>query len=372
MAKKQQAKVVIRIGEPISQDVFSTESGVLVVRKGTIITREMLTRLANWIVEEEERIPVEREKRVVSAGNNEAILRKLDFEEVVSEKTREEVEKNAGALFSSLGKNDDKIDMAGLEDAIALMVSEAPDNPDVPLKLFEMKQRASQIHKHSVNCSIIASFIAKALNYPPREAVEFSLSMMLHDIGVLSFPQELLELKRHLTKEDWDLIKQHPARGWEMLKRVPGIEPMTQMVVLGHHVKADGLGYPIEIDFHDLPPQAHLALIINHFENLTSSRPDRKAYISHDAIKILLANRSKYHPSALESFVRVVGFFPISTFVRLNSNEIGVVVRNNPDNLFLPEVKLVIDPAGAHYSKEIIVNLLNEPDRKIMNVETTV
>lgn len=372
MAKKQQEKVAIQVGMPISQDVYSTEKGMLILKQGTIITREMVTRLANWIVEEEPRIPGERVKRAINDKSAEAILKKLDFEEVVSEKTREEVEKNASDLFENIGRETENIDTSGLLDAIAQMVSEAPDDPDVPLKLFEMKQLASHVYKHSVNCSIMASYIAKSLNYTPRDAVVFSLSMMLHDIGTFSLPVELIDMKRALSREERDLLKQHPARGWKLLKNVPGIEPVTQMIVLGHHVTADGKGYPANISFHDLPQQAHLACIISHFEKLTSPRFDGQSYIQHDAIKILLANRHRYHPAALDSFVRIVGLFPVSTFVRLNTNEIGVVVHNNPENLFLPEVKLVIDPTGAHYSKEIIVNLLNEPDRIITNVETTV
>ena len=68
----------------------------------------------------------------------------------------------------------------------------------------------------------------------------------------------------------------------------------------------------------------------------------------------------------------MIGIYPISTFVQLNTGEVGVVVRNNQDGLFLPEVKLVLDQAGKQYTKEIIVNLLEEQDRIITGVRDAV
>jgi HD-GYP domain-containing protein (c-di-GMP phosphodiesterase class II) len=363
-----QKKTTVVVGEPLPKDIYSSDGSVLVVRAGTIVTREMVSRLANWIMEEEPRLPVEREKRVVNTVNRDTILKKLEFDQIVSEKTRKELEKGVDNLFKNIGKVSKKLNIAELEDAVSAMVEETPDNPDVPLKLSELKKHATQVFNHSVECGIIASFVATSLNYPAEVVTSFSLSMMFHDIGMLSLPSDILDMNRPLTQEEWQLIRQHPRLGWDILKNVPGIEPLNLMIAIGHHVKADGTGYPDEIEFNDLPPLVHLAVIINHFEALTSSRPYRRSYSMHDTIKLMLETREVYHPAVLESFIKVVGIYPISTFVRLNTGEIGVVVRNNPENLFLPEIKLVMDPASKLYSREIVVNLLSEPVRKIVKV----
>ena len=371
MANKKE-RIPVVVGEPLSRDIYSMDGSVLLVSAGTIVTREMVTRLANWIVEEAPRLGGEREKKLPPTSNRDIILKKLEFDQIVSDKTRDELEKGVNDFFDRVGDRvgdkDKKVDMKRLEGAVAMMIDETPDNPDVPLRLSELKRHAEIVYNHSIECGIMASFVATALNFPTPEVNSFTLSVVLHDVGYLSLPTHLLEMKQPVYQEDSEQIRQHPQHGWDMLKRVPGIEPLALMIAIGHHVYADGTGYPDEINFNDLPRLVHLAQVIDNFESLTSSHSYRVAYTMHDAVKLLLSQRDKYHPWALENFVRVVGIFPISTFVKLNTGEVGVVVRNNPDNLFLPEVKLAMDQAGKFYTEEIIVNLLGEPVRKIVKV----
>lgn len=365
-------KIKVVVGEAVGADIVSPDGFRVLVGKGTIITRELVAKLSNWIVEEEPSLPVERKKVLPKENKQDAILKRLEFEQIISEKTRKELVTNVDGFFKQIGKQDQKLDVSSLEETIAKMVDDMPDNPDVPLRMSELKRRATHIFNHSVECGIIASFVASALNYSPEIVNTFSLSMMLHDIGILTLPQEILQMKTPLSQDELKLVRQHPQRGWNILKEVPGIEPITQMIVLGHHVHADGSGYPDGINFGELPFLVHMATIISNYESLISWRPYRRAYNMHDAIKLLLIMRDRYHPAALESFIRVVGVFPISTFVRLNTGEIGVVVRNNPENLFLPEIKLVMNPGGQVYSQEVIVNLLSDTDREIVKVEERV
>ncbi len=369
----QSKKVIVRVGEPLSEDIYSSDGSVLVARKGMMVTREMLVRLANWIEEDEPRLPVDRTAKPQKTAMRESILKKMDFKPIISEQTRENIEQGVDDLFSQIAdKGDSKLDMGRIDDSVAAMVEEIPDDPDVPLKLLELKRRSTHVYNHSIECGIIASFVGTALNYPECEVNAFAKAMMLHDIGVLSFPPDMLEMNKTLSDEEWALMRTHPRVGWDILRKVRDIEPLTLAVVIGHHVNAAGTGYPEDIDYNDLPPLVRLSVLINHFEALTANRPYRRAYSKHDAIKLLLSQRDMYDPGILKNFVKVVGVFPISTFVRLNTGEVGVVVRNNPENLFLPEIKLVMNPAGKPYSKDIIVNLLNEPVRKLVRVEDSI
>lgn len=366
MARK---KIKVVVGDWMPEDILSDDGTKLLITKGTLVTREMVEKLGNWIYEEEPSLPVERKKVLPKESKKDSILKKLDFEQIVSQKTRKELEEGVDVFFGQIQKKDRKLDVESLQETIFKLVDGVPDNADVPLRMRELERRATHIFNHSTECGIIASFVASSLNYPPGVVNTFSLAMTLHDIGILTLPKSLLEMNGLLTEELRVKIREHSRRGWDILKEVPGIDPLIQMVVLGHHVHADGTGYPKNIDFNDLPPLVHLATIISNYESLISWRPYRRAYSMHDAIKLLFIHRDKYHPGALESFVKVVGIFPISTFVRLNTGEVGVVVRNNQENLFLPEVKLVMNPGGQPYSQEIIVNLLNERDREIVKVE---
>lgn len=369
MAKKDK-KIPVVVGEPLSEDITSMDGSVVLCRKGTTVTRELIDRLSSWIVEEEPRITEkeERKPKKVRKTLRDEIIRRIEFDEIVSRKTKEELDKGCTEFFERIGSKSQDRNLGGLEETISQMVEGTSDNPDVPLKLSEMKKHASYIYLHSVECSVIASFITTNLNYPQHEITAFTTAMLLHDTGLLTVPEDYLRIGGKLSAEELNSIRNHPQQGWDILKQVPGIEPLALLVAIGHHVYADGTGYPGHIRIDSLPPLVHLATLIDHFEAMTADRPYRRSFHMHDAVKTIMSQRKLYHPGAFENFLSVVGIYPISTLLMLNSGEIGVVVRNNPENLFLPEVKLVVDRNGKAYSKEIIVNLLDEPDRMAVGV----
>ena len=371
---KPDKRIKVVLFEPLSRDILSMDGSMVLCRAGTIVTPELVQRLSNWIVEEEPRLPKEErpKKKRAPVKMRSEILKRLEFQEIVSQKTRKKLESGTSDIFNKMQARDTRIDISEMEDAVSNLVEETPDDPDTPLRLFALKEHASYIYQHSIECGIMASFVATALNYPMNEVGDFTMAMMLHDAGMLNVSVDLLNKQSRFTPAEMNQARTHVQTGFDMLKRTPGISPMATMMAMAHHVHADGSGYPAEVDFNELPPLVHLGCLINHFEALTSDRPWRRAYSLYEAMKIILRQRDKYHPGALDNFVRVVGFYPIGTFLALNTGEVGVVVRNNPDNLFLPEIKLVLDPVGKKLSKEIIVNLLNEPVRSIMGVRENI
>jgi HD-GYP domain-containing protein (c-di-GMP phosphodiesterase class II) len=367
MAKKEK-KVVVIEGQPLAEDVLSSDRSVVLCRAGTIMTRELIQRLSSWIVEEQPRRKYEVEEPVFKDEPQKRrfeVLKRLEFEELVNQQTKQELEKGCESFFTKIGGNDQNANFGAIEDSINKLVDETPDNPDMPLKLFEMKQHSSFIFRHSINCGVMASYVANTLNYPQNEVSAFAMAMMLHDTGLLKVSPEILNKTTPPTDEERAQLRGHPKAGFDALKTVPGIDPLVLMVAMGHHLRADGSGYPEELDMNEFPPLVHLASVINDFETLTTDRPFKPAISMFNAIKTILTYREIYHPGALENFIRVAGIFPVTSFVLLNTGEIGVVTRNNQENLFLPEIKLVRAPNGAMYNKEVIVNLLSEQGRTI-------
>lgn len=364
-------KVEVYEGQVLDRAIMSEDGRVILCKAGTIMTPALIQRLSNWVIRVERgKKTGEQESQAPAANiNRDEILRRLDFDEIVSQKTRGDVEEKQEQVFGRIAQGESVMSLNDIEDAISAMVEETPDDPNVPVKLFELKQHSSYMYSHCMECGVLASFVATNLKYPHQDVVAFSTAMMLHDVGILTVPNELLTKKTPLTREEWAMIVAHCERGFEVLKNVAGVEPLTLIVTMGHHTYADGTGYPETVDFAELPMLAHIAAVINDFESLTAEyQPFERAASPHGAVKILMQRHARYHPTALEQFVRVVGIFPIATFVEINTGDTGVVVRNNPENLFLPEVKLVTDPNGNEYKKEIIVNLIDEDDTCITGV----
>ena len=231
-SKDKRVKVVV--GEALPRDITSMDGSMVLCRKGTLVTADLIARLSNWIVEEEPHLPrddQDKPRREVSRLRDD-VLRRLDFEQIVSEKTRQSLEKGAESFFNQVTEKGSHINLEELEDAIGALVQETPDNPDVPVKLFELKQHSSYMYQHSIECGVVASFVATTLNYRALDVTNFSMAMMLHDTGITDVPLDVLEKQGALDPDEWQRVQGHTRRGFELLKRVPGIDPLDPAAIV--------------------------------------------------------------------------------------------------------------------------------------------
>ncbi|MFA6451343.1 MAG: HD domain-containing phosphohydrolase [bacterium] len=300
------------------------------------------------------------ERRKIHAN----ILKRIDFSDAVTEKTQSRLERGYKKVITKLLKKGSSPDLSELEDAVGEMVCGADAEAGIPAKICGMKDHSGYMYSHSIRCGVIAGQVAASLSYSEDDARSFATAMILHDVGMLAIPEEILN-KRTQTPQDLAELRKHPELGFELLKKIPDIDLLSSIVAYSHHAQADGKGYPAGIDMNELPAIARLAPVIDNFEALTAERARGDAASPHEAARELMDNAGRYHPAALDSFLRAVGVFPVNTFVKLNTGEVGVVVRNNQENLLLPTVKLLMDPVGKPYAREIIADMMNEDGREI-------
>lgn len=369
MAENQAAKPAL--GQVVDRDIMSQDGTAVLCKAGTIITPQLMLRLNNWELKPE---PPKKEEKEEEEPREEKlskrrILEKIGFLELSTPETRGRLEKSASELFAAVAEGAEMIDTGPAIEAIGALVSEVPDEPGAPLKLFDHFGGIPYMIQHSVECCRMGAYLAKALRYDDERVAEFAEAMLLHDIGLMTVPEAVLRKKVMLTDEEWNLVKSHSERGFEFLKRVSRVTPLSFIVVMGHHVQADGSGYPDHLRSGDMPLFAHLSTIVNDFEALTAEyRPYTEPAHMCRAVKMLLSGRWRYHPIAIESFLRVVGVYPVTSFVRLNSGDVGVVTRNNAADVFSPELILILDPAGNEYPTMPALNLFDEPDYFIEDV----
>ncbi len=290
------------------------------------------------------------------------VLKRIEFEESVTDKTLSRLETGYKNILGKMMRRGARPDLEELESAVAALTDETESGS--PFCMAGLKSHASYLHSHSIRCGIIASHVASGMNYGEDEIRDFVVAMILHDIGMLAVPEEILKKRKH-TSEDNAEIERHSEYGFELLKKTSGASLLCVVVAYGHHLLANGAGYPAGADFGVLPPIARLAPIIDNFEALSAERPQRNALTPAEAIRELTENRERYDPAALEGFLRAAGVYPVNTYLRLNTGEIGVVIRNNDENPALPVIKLLIDPLGKPYAREILVDTLNDSGRKI-------
>jgi HD-GYP domain-containing protein (c-di-GMP phosphodiesterase class II) len=223
------------------------------------------------------------------------------------------------------------------------------DDPAQALLLTTVKSYDEYTYHHMVNVCILTLALARAVGLPRERAIALGIGGLLHDVGKVKVPQEVLQHDGALDQEQWRQIRRHPIDGAGLIL-VTTRDPLhpAVSVVLEHHAAYDGSGYP-PLSGHRSPSlPARLVAVADSFDALTSKRSYRKPEERRQALSLLQAGAGRsYDPRVVRTFVRLLGVFPVGSLVQLSGGDIAVVIRNHEQLLARPTVRLILDRHGS-------------------------
>lgn len=158
---------------------------------------------------------------------------------------------------------------------------------------------------HQANVARIARTIGQLMNLDPEMVDSIRVGATLHDFGILSLPSEILNKPEKLTEREYSTIKQHPVHGFQMLKNIDFPWPIARMV-LQHHERLDGSGYPGGLEGKDIMLEAQIIAVADVADSMMSDRPYRGALSVNEAMSELKAHRGiKYSPEAVDACIEI-------------------------------------------------------------------
>jgi putative nucleotidyltransferase with HDIG domain len=222
-------------------------------------------------------------------------------------------------------------------------------DPSQALLLTTVKSYDEHTFHHMVHVCILTLALARAVGLPREQAITLGIGGLLHDIGKVKVPQEILNKDGPLDEEQWRVVRRHPVdgAGLVLVTSRNAYHPAVA-TVLEHHAAFDGSGYPTLSGRRPPALSSRIVAVADCFDAMTSKRPYRKAEERRQALSILQAGAGRaYDPRIVRVFVRFMGLFPVGSLVRLASGEVGVVVRNHERHLARPTIRLVLDATGS-------------------------
>ncbi len=227
-------------------------------------------------------------------------------------------------------------------------------DPAQVLLLTTVKSYDEYTYHHMVNVCILTLAIARAIGLAHDQAIALGIGGLLHDVGKVKVPQEVLRHDGVLDEEQWRMIQRHPVDGAGLVV-VATRDPYHTAVaaILEHHVAFDASGYPGLSGRRGPSPSARVVAVADTFDAVTSKRPYRRAEERRQALSLLQTGAGRaYDPRVVRTFIRLMGLFPVGSFVRLAGGEVGVVVRNHEHLLARPVVRLILDARGNQCDPE--------------------
>lgn len=161
-------------------------------------------------------------------------------------------------------------------------------------------------YSHVERVVIYSRLMAKKLGLSEDEKKQLIYGAYMHDIGKINIPNEILTKKMRLTKEEWEILKQHPKDGVEIIKSVNSLKNVVPLI-LYHHERYDGFGYPVGLKEKEIPYLARVLTVIDSFDAMTSSRPynKRKTY-DEGLIELERCSGTQFDPEIVCIFSEVV------------------------------------------------------------------
>jgi HD-GYP domain-containing protein (c-di-GMP phosphodiesterase class II) len=215
--------------------------------------------------------------------------------------------------------------------------------------------------KSSINSAILSAMIAQELLLPPHKVMQIITGALLHDIGMLRLPKEILSKQGGLSQDEAQVIHTHPLYAYRLILKELNYPDSIGFVVLQHHERWDGQGYPSGIAGENIDIGARILSVADAFEAMVSKKPYRNSMVGYEAMKNLLSdNHSRFDPAVLNAFVRIMGIHPVGSIVLLNNGSIGKVTEVRSEAPLRPKILVLQDNEGEYQKNGKILDLLIE------------
>jgi putative nucleotidyltransferase with HDIG domain len=246
-----------------------------------------------------------------------------------------------------LGKS---IDSSGAKEAVEHIIDSVIRNRDALVCLAQIKNKDEYTALHSLNVSILSVAFGRSLILP-REALQIlGIGGLLHDIGKMKIPMEILNKPARLTDEEFHQIKNHVRYGTEILGRIPHFPPKGVRMVAQHHERYGGHGYLKGLRGEQLSLFGQIATIVDVYDAITSDRVYRRGVLPHEAVKRMFEwSPRDFDRDLLENFIKFFGIYPVGSLVEVNQTEVGIVVAANREKALQPNVLLITKKGGEKY-----------------------
>jgi putative nucleotidyltransferase with HDIG domain len=233
---------------------------------------------------------------------------------------------------------------------------------DTLVTMSRIKTADTYTYMHAVAVSTLMIALARQIGLPAPLIREAGLAGLLHDIGKVQLPPELLSKNGRLNEKELALMRTHALRGKQLLVEGGTAGSAVLDMALHHHERADGTGYPDRLSGDKISLFARMGAVCDVYDAVTSRRPYRTPWDPGEAMREMAQAKGQFNAAVFQSFVKAVGIYPTGSLVRLQSEKLAVVIGQNKDSLLAPKLKVFYDVEARHLVQPFELDL-SDPKR---------
>lgn len=332
-------------------DLFDSR-GVLLLAKGKKVNRKILC-MANKL------FMLENKMTHSNLNHNQKKLSSEMYQDILF---------NVRDLFETAGLiNKKKITNISL--LLDEFIKEIEQTPGICINFNEFKNYDNSTYVHSVNVSFLSTLIALGIGYKGSFLKNIAFGALLHDLGKQAIPLTILQKPSALTEQEFEIVRQHPIKGLEMISHL-SLPQEILTVIRHHHERWNGTGYPDKLRQRGIETAAQIVAVADVFDSLLADRPYRKGLPPYHAVEIIMAGSNKdFAPSIVKAFIKNLVLYPKNSLVTLNTGETGIVLSVKEQYPTRPVVQILYDKWGSYVRERKMYDLLVDLTRFVISVE---
>lgn len=234
------------------------------------------------------------------------------------------------------------------------------NNPHALVWFTNLKDKNEYTANHSLNVCIIALAFGNFCQLDREQLNILGFGALFHDIGKMKVPLAILDKPGKLTTEEFEEVRRHPVYGYNLLKADSDFPQDALDIVLSHHERNDGSGYPHGRKAEQIQYLAKLVSVVDTYDAITTRRVYHDPITPHEALSRMFHFVPVHFDQKLvEQFIKCLGIYPVGSVVELNSGEVGVVVSVNDEHHLKPVILLIMNDKREYYSVRKLLNLAN-------------
>ena len=269
-------------------------------------------------------------------------------------------------------KTGQPINSTTIKETVHGLISQILHGHSALLCLTHIRQYDTNLFIHAVDACVFALVVGKQQGFDKSRLEYLGMGALLHDIGYLRLPRNLFRKHGVFTEQERRLMQQHPRLGVMVLSEARDIHPEVQRIIVEHHERLDGSGYPGGLRSFGISPLSEIVSIVDVYDAMLSSREGRPPLAPAQAIKELYKSglQGQFDRGWVERIIQCLGIYPVGSLVEFDTGERGVVTAVHQGDTLRPSVKLIWDAAHQPYATPFIVDLANPgapaPERHIL------
>ncbi|WP_421216285.1 HD-GYP domain-containing protein [Aeromonas enteropelogenes] len=247
-------------------------------------------------------------------------------------------------------KAGEPIDITPLAEVAEEMVDTMFTHGDAMLCLARIRAKDAYLMEHSMNVAILLANFGRYLGLERSVLKELTLGGLLHDVGKIMTPDEVLHKPGKLTDEEFAIMRQHVVHSYGILKNTKGITATMLEVAANHHERLDGSGYPRKLKGDQLSLHTRMSCIVDVYDAITADRVYKTGMQPTQAFRILLKGINQHFDAELVTkFIKCMGVYPVGTLVMLSNQRLAIVMQRNEQQPLKPVVKVIYHATQRHY-----------------------